>query len=390
MKKQIILVLLLSTAGICRADYELRLNDGVTLTWGQYFAEGSQYCTQKESGKFCVQKSDVVSLKEIKEEGATAPRVDSGNVSGRKLVDKKKGALTFTVASAIPGKIYLDGYYTGKSTPAIVSLSTPGLHTVGLGGDNDRYQEIQINAGARQADVYFKDSGWLPSTPWKILLLSVRNMYLEGNTQAHLTDHDISEAYTSVLKTSEEWVRNYSYGLAEWQVEKMTVEKVYGHLQYDSNTGKYGDQIDDGRLLKEADLMALLDTYDSVFVFWPSVPDGSDRDPRGGCRGLCCFQGTSLVVPNACGRTGKWTERTGNSQIWIHEWLHTVEGHYGGRGFFAGSNGVHGAELHGYSYDGQKGWLAWYSDLMRGQVLEGGKYVGIPPSAWLSSTRRKK
>ncbi len=73
MKKLIIIFLLMSTASICRADYELRLNDGVTLTWPAYSIEGSQYCTQKEFGKFCIQKSDVVALKEIKDETGTAP-----------------------------------------------------------------------------------------------------------------------------------------------------------------------------------------------------------------------------------------------------------------------------------------------------------------------------
>lgn len=297
--------------------------------------------------------------------------------------------ITVAVASAIPGKIYLDGHYTGKSTPALIKLSAPGLHTIGLGANNNRYQEVQINPAKRRTDLHFNDAGWQSARTWKIMLLSVRNMYLEGNAQAHLADYDITGAYNSVLRTSKEWIRDYTYGLVEWAVEKMTVEKVYGHLQYDSRTGKYGDQIDDGRLLHDANLMWLLDKYDSVLVFWPSVPDGSDQDPKGGCRGLCCFQGTSLVVPNACGRIGKWTERAGNSQIWIHEWLHTVEGHSKDLGFNVGKNGVHGAELHGYSYDDQKGWLPWYKDFMRGQVIEGGQFVGIPPSAWISSKKDK-
>jgi CubicO group peptidase (beta-lactamase class C family) len=66
VKKLIIIFLIMSMASICRADYELRLNDGVTLTWREFTVEGNQYCTQKEFGKFCLSKNDVVSLKEIK------------------------------------------------------------------------------------------------------------------------------------------------------------------------------------------------------------------------------------------------------------------------------------------------------------------------------------
>jgi hypothetical protein len=64
--KLIIIVLLLSAAGICHADCELRLHDGVILTWRECSLEGDQYCTQKEFGKFCILKSDVLTLKETR------------------------------------------------------------------------------------------------------------------------------------------------------------------------------------------------------------------------------------------------------------------------------------------------------------------------------------
>lgn len=82
-KKLIIILLLLSAASICRADYELRLNDGVTLTWREYSVEGAQYCTRKEFGKFCILKSDVVALKEITGETAAsqAPRTNVSAVA---------------------------------------------------------------------------------------------------------------------------------------------------------------------------------------------------------------------------------------------------------------------------------------------------------------------
>ncbi len=80
-KKLIILFLIMSAAGICRADYELRLSDGVTLTWRDYTVEEGHYCTQKEFGKFCLLKSDVVALKEIKDLNDTASRMNRVNVA---------------------------------------------------------------------------------------------------------------------------------------------------------------------------------------------------------------------------------------------------------------------------------------------------------------------
>ena len=60
MKKLIIIFLLMSSAGICRADYEFRLNDGATLTWREYSVEGDQYCTQEVKGQSMLGEDDFV------------------------------------------------------------------------------------------------------------------------------------------------------------------------------------------------------------------------------------------------------------------------------------------------------------------------------------------
>lgn len=65
MKKLIFITLWLLSADVCRAEYELLLSDGVKLIWAAYTVEDGQYCTQKSFGKFCVQKKDVVSLKQV-------------------------------------------------------------------------------------------------------------------------------------------------------------------------------------------------------------------------------------------------------------------------------------------------------------------------------------
>jgi len=81
LKKLIILFLIMSAAGICRAEYELRMNDGVTLTWRDLTVEGDQYCTLKDFGKFCLLKNDVVSLKEIKNENGNVHPINRVNVA---------------------------------------------------------------------------------------------------------------------------------------------------------------------------------------------------------------------------------------------------------------------------------------------------------------------
>ncbi len=52
MKKLILISLWFLSADVCRADYELRLSDGVKLTWDEYTVEGGQYCTLFEQSCF--------------------------------------------------------------------------------------------------------------------------------------------------------------------------------------------------------------------------------------------------------------------------------------------------------------------------------------------------
>ncbi len=73
---------------ICHADYELRLNDGVVLTWHQYSIEGDQYCTQKEFGKFCIQKKDVSSVREVS--GRAADAIPSNKTEEPRKIDRGK------------------------------------------------------------------------------------------------------------------------------------------------------------------------------------------------------------------------------------------------------------------------------------------------------------
>jgi hypothetical protein len=43
-----------------------------------------------------------------------------------------------------------------------------------------------------------------------------------------------------------------------------------------------------------------------------------------------------------------------------------------------------GGELHGYVRSPTAGWADYYRDLMSGNVLEGGKRLGIPGDAWMA------
>ncbi len=68
MKTFIICFVLAVSTSLVSAEVQLQFKDGRTLTWSEYTEENDSYCTSKAGGIFCVPKSDVVSVKEVKEE----------------------------------------------------------------------------------------------------------------------------------------------------------------------------------------------------------------------------------------------------------------------------------------------------------------------------------
>ncbi len=65
MKRLFAIAVLVLLAMPAMADVMLSFKDGTRNVWTAYYAKGKEYCTKKEFGEYCVQKSDVVSIKEV-------------------------------------------------------------------------------------------------------------------------------------------------------------------------------------------------------------------------------------------------------------------------------------------------------------------------------------
>jgi hypothetical protein len=282
------------------------------------------------------------------------------------------------IKSAVKGGIYLNGEFTGKSSPSTLILPT-GDYRIGLGGVNNRYQELMTKVSSDQS-VIFNDKYWLPAKKWKILLLAIREAHLGngtgGNQVARLTDVDIKEAYDDLIEVDNRWVQPFSYGLVSWDVSRLIVENIRASIT------DQGDHINQDLFLQKAKLTSLKDKYDAITFFWPRIPNTNDPWNAAGAIG----GGGSMSIPNTWIRGVKKFPR----EVWLHEWLHIVEGVNNNHGFFNGQNGLHGAEGHGYIGGTEGEWLDWYRNFMRGAVKEDGLFVGIPPSSWLSGSRTKQ
>jgi hypothetical protein len=285
----------------------------------------------------------------------------------------KKYSLSIT--SEVQGMIYLNGEYTGKKTPASLLLSD-GQYRIGLGGDNNRYQESTVLISKNQ-QLKLKDANWLPNKPWKVLLLAIRKANLgpgKGNHQmAYLSDHDISVAYNDLIEVDRRWVRPFSFGLVSWDISQQIIENIPARI-----TDQW-DHINHDLFLQEADLTNLTKKYDAIVYFWPRMPSSKDPWNQAGAVG----GGSLMSIPNTWVRLIQQSPR----EVWLHEWLHVAEAVSNDRGYFKGVDGLHGAEIHNYKKGSEGEWLHWYRDYMRGSVIEDDLFNGIPPAAWLRGTR---
>jgi surface antigen len=131
-------------------------------------------------------------------------------------------------------------------------------------------------------------------------------------------------------------------------------------------------------------LFAPIGKYDSVHVVWYNGEhDGVDS--FFGLGGVFINNGTTTFSSLISGQGFFWTglgEAFG--EPFLHEWLHGVCRFYESLGYTMPDGDADGAGSHGYTKSPTEGWMPYYRDLMRGQVLEPrlSKLTGITREAW--------
>lgn len=88
-----VLALLLLGAHQVAAEPELTFRDGRTIVWPSCVEKGAQYCTHLEFGEVCVQKSDVVSIRDsgrAAESLYRAPSVTLSEKAQREQAERRK------------------------------------------------------------------------------------------------------------------------------------------------------------------------------------------------------------------------------------------------------------------------------------------------------------
>ncbi|MCG9736991.1 PEGA domain-containing protein [Shewanella insulae] len=289
-------------------------------------------------------------------------------------------------ASESGGAIYLDGRFTGKLTPAELTLA-PGEHSIGVGlNQSEQYLRRTVQVEADQAGSLALDETdrQAPKT-WKALFIGVAKVQAQGGSCVSQYQTEQLDAGFDFFRWSfEERVEPYSYHTMDWQFERMDITDEVVTLSRDKLIGPaeiepHLTNVDKG-------------DYDLIVSFFRGGA-GSDECYIDDFKGIAWYDYRVLDADASYYTIRFYDDVTGRIEaaktddrdpgMYIHEWLHTTaEWFFPDQGYPQPSSDgqvVHAAEAYGYSWP----WMGWYRDLIRAQVKQQASYVGIGPDALL-------
>ncbi|ETN95301.1 PEGA domain-containing protein [Zhouia amylolytica] len=286
--------------------------------------------------------------------------------------------------------IYIDGVYTGKSTPANFLVSK-GEHVIGVGLNTAKTylrREVQVSSTTEQLVISLDEADLQQPKTWKVLFVGVNQVTTaNGNCISSYSTEQLDLAYEFLKWSFEEKVEPYSYNTTNWEFYRSDITTDIVQL---SNDHLINPEIFESKIIDiqkgDYDLIvsffrgAQQDCFiaDFIGIAWYDVTALSSESSYFTIRYYDDLEGAMI------------TSKQNDPGMFIHEWLHTVaERFYPNRGYtmptFKGQV-VHAAERYGYSAP----WMSWYEDIIAGKVKDGSSYVGIGPEAFLECTVREQ
>ena len=205
--------------------------------------------------------------------------------------------------------------------------------------------------------------------------------------QYQMTPEDIAVITRSFQRDVPYWIDRITRGRVQWQADvKVSQVPLRTIHVWDDGCGIAPEDIGE-----DIDAYAPQSKYDAIFVYWKSWDDETNYrlpGPYGWASGTfeaanyAGFASVQYDVPSA------WTRDSGSTECFIHEWLHLLEGFYGGReGVKLARGGLHSGEEHGYTLN-ERNWKDWYGDLLNGEIEEEDGRAGLGEAAWKYGTMR--
>jgi hypothetical protein len=230
-----------------------------------------------------------------------------------------------------------------------------------------------------------------PPATWKGLLMIYRDTDVtftrsDGSTyrlRARMSDKMYNLALDVVgrfVKSVGGWSDDY----AAMDLKIVNVPRTLDRLEQLSN-GKYW--VGPKSVKSDMDKYAPSGTYDSIIVLWEAKDSKGVIVPVGGW-GLALPPGSwangagyaSIHTPT---EMWWWTDSKHPQEVFVHEWMHQVL-------FFHEAAKRIKLDLHSeakYGYKSDNGsFKSWHSDVMRGRVWDGSKYIGVNYEMWRAGT----
>ena len=287
--------------------------------------------------------------------------------------------------------IYLDGVYTGKTTPNTLTLRA-GDYTIGIGQKNSKTylkKSIKINTAVTTQEITLTNTDIQDPKIWKTLFVGVNNVKSpNGDCVSTYSTEQLDAAFDFFKFSFTNYVEPYTYNTTKWEFDRRDINTETVVLD---NENVLAPSIFESHI---PDLQ--IGDYDLVVTFFNGGKNGD-------CFiqdfiGLGWFNAHVLSPSKSAYNTIRYygdienaiTQAKQNDPgVFIHEWLHTVV-----EIFYPDNGGTYpnprnGSILHAApDYDYAFPWMTWYEDLLKGKVKSGSKYVGIGPESLLNCTVR--
>jgi hypothetical protein len=225
---------------------------------------------------------------------------------------------------------------------------------------------------------------------WRLLALIYRDVDVNYSWQgeqhhfvSHMTDADVQRA-RAVLGTLQGRVNSWSTGYGDVYVQRIVepTRKITSLSPYKDK----GFKVAPDDIRADLDQYAPDGSYDSIIVLWRNDDDAGHTVPTG-YWGLANApssnaNGAGYAIITIPPNHGVWWEYYPD-EVLVHEWLHQVTGYFMNRGYRMPN--PDDAEDYGYSADANGSWRPYYSDIMRGRVWDGSRYIGLTQAIWDSA-----
>lgn len=280
-------------------------------------------------------------------------------------------AKILTVDSPTGANIYIDDLFISKQVPAKLRLPQ-GDYTIGAGEFADapfnyRSSFYERNVQLRNANHVLSfgsaDRVGVQNTT-RVAIVPIRSTKVTGFSRTGvLTESDIDFFRNNVQMANDKSIVPLSYGLQQWHI---SVLPVVENITLELPTLLAGFGV--GELLTRAGLDSIKSQYEIIIVHYSGYDVNRLRIDNGGGAGASAGDGY-IIVPNV------WPLESHRPHgVILHEALHVYEQAQRNLQYlYNGANGLHGAEVHGYtplSPLGEEDWVGWYRMFMRNAAVE--------------------